>query len=198
MIPEPTAVLVIDVQRGLFCARPAPFEAEAVVARINAVTGKARAAGAPVIFIQHDGAPGDEDVVPFTEGWKLHLNLEVHPTDLVISKTTCDAFYGTSLETELRSRGITTLLLTGYATDFCIDATLRTAASKDFGIIVVADAHTTSDNPILKAVQVRQHHNWAWANAITKRGVTVLTAAEVRFPTAGASPSAVYDIDRLA
>jgi len=182
-LPDHTAVLVIDVQTGLFCAEPAPFEAEAVVARINAVTAKARKAGLPVIFIQHDGEPGGEDVVPFTEGWKLHPELEVHPGDLIIRKTTCDAFYGTALEAELGSRGITTLLLMGYATDFCVDATLRSAASKDFSIIVVADAHTTSDNPVLKTEVVRQHHNWAWANAITKRGVTVLKASEVRFST---------------
>ena len=180
-VPEHTAVLVIDVQAGLFCAKPAPFEAEAVVARINAVTAKARLAGAPVIFIQHDAELGGEDVVPFTEGWKLHPKLEVRSGELVIRKTTCDAFYGTSLEAELRSRGITALVLMGYATDFCVDATLRCAASKGFGVLVVADAHTTSDNPVLKADPVRQHHNWAWANAITLKGVSVLQAGEVCF-----------------
>jgi nicotinamidase-related amidase len=185
-VPDRTAVLAIDVQRGLFCAEPPPFEAEAVVARINAVTANARAAGAPVIFIQHDGEPGGEDVAPFTEGWKLHPDLDVHPGDLVIHKTTCDAFYRTSLETELQSLGIKTLLLTGYATDFCVDTTLRRAASQDYHIIVVADAHTTSDNPVLKAEQVREHHNWAWANCITSKGVTVLRAAEVSFRTGAA------------
>ena len=184
MIPKQTAVLVIDVQRGLFCGRPRPFEAEAVVKRINGLVAKARAAGAAVIFVQHDGEPGGEDVVPFTEGWKLHPELQVQPGDLVIRKTTCDAFYGTPLESELRSRSISTVMLMGYATDFCVDATLRSAASKDFAVIVVADAHTTTDNPVLRADQVRQHHNWAWANAITRKGVTVLTAEEVSFPTA--------------
>jgi len=181
IIPTQTAFLVIDVQTGLFCANPAPFEAEAVVAHINTVTAKARQAGAPVIFIQHDGEPGGEDVVPFTEGWKLHPELEVRTENLVIRKTTCDAFYGTPLEAELRSRGITTLVLMGYATDFCVDATLRSAASKDFGVIVVAEAHTTSDNSILKADLVRRHHNWAWANATTRKGVSVIKASEVRF-----------------
>ena len=119
--------------------------------------------------------------MPFTEGWELHPKLEVRPGELVIRKRTCDAFYGTSLEAELRSRGITTVLLMGYATDFCVDATLRSAASKEFGVIVVADAHTTLDNPVLKADLVREHHNWAWANAITRRGVTVLKASEVCF-----------------
>jgi nicotinamidase-related amidase len=185
-LPEHTAVLVIDVQRGLFCTKPAPFQAEEVVRRINAITAQARRAGAPVIFIQHDGKAGGEDVVPFTEGWKLHPELVVRPRDLVIRKTTCDAFYGTVLEVKLRSRGIDTLLLTGYATDFCVDATLRSAASKDFAVIVIADAHTTSDNPVLKAEVVRRHHNWAWANAITKRGVAVLKTKEVSLSSGAA------------
>jgi nicotinamidase-related amidase len=186
-VPQHTAVLVIDAQTGLFCADLAAFEGDAVVARINEVIAKARQAGAPVIFIQHDGEPNGDYVVPFTEGWKLHPDLVVRPADLVIRKSTCDAFYGTSLEAELRSRGITTLLLMGYATDFCVDTTLRNAVSKDFGIVVVADAHTTADNPILKADQVREHLNWAWANCISSRGVTVLNACEVRFPTSAHS-----------
>jgi nicotinamidase-related amidase len=183
---EHAAVLVIDVQTGLFRADPPPFDAEAVVARINSVMAKARKAGAPILFTQHDGEPGGENIVPFTHGWKLHPNLEASPDELVIRKTTCDAFYGTALEAELGSRGITTLVMMGYATDFCVDSTVRSAASKDFSVIVVADAHTTSDNPVLKADLVRQHHNWAWANCISPKGVTVLKASEVRFPAAAA------------
>ena len=152
------------------------------MARINTVTAKARSAGARVIFVQHDGQPGGEDVVPLTAGWELHPALEVRPGELVIHKTTCDAFYGTALESELRSRGITTLVLAGYATDFCVDATLRSAASKDFHVVVVADAHTTTDSPVLQADLVRQHHNWAWANCLSSKGVAVLTAGELNFP----------------
>jgi len=185
--PAETAVLVIDVQVGLFSAKPPPFEAEAVIARINAIMAKARQAGAPVVFIQHDGEPAEPDLAPFSEGWKLHPDLQVRPGELVIRKTTCDAFYGTALESELRSRGITTLLLMGFATDFCVDSTLRSAASKDFRIIVVADAHTTADNPVLTAERVRAHHNWAWANCLAKKGVTVLNAGEVQFPAVAAT-----------
>ena len=47
-----TAVLVIDVQRGLCDDPPRPHEAEAVMQRINALTGRARASGVPVAFIQ--------------------------------------------------------------------------------------------------------------------------------------------------
>jgi len=183
-VPEHTALLVIDVQAGLFGGEPAAFEAEAVIAHINETTAKAREAGAPVFLIQHDGEPGSNYMEPFTDGWKLHPCLVVQPGDLVIRKTTCDAFYGTSLESELRARGITTLVLTGYATDFCVDSTLQNAVSKDFHIIVVADAHTTSDNPVLKADVVRQHHNWAWANCISTRGVSVVEASKLHFQAA--------------
>jgi len=178
-----TAVLVIDVQVGLFRARPAPFAAEAVVSRINEVLAKARRAGALVVFVQHDGEPGGEEVVPFTPGWALHPDLDVRPGERVIRKATCDAFYGTGLEAELRSRGITGLVLTGYATDFCVDATLRSAVSKDFTVTVVADAHTTSENPVVSADLVRQHHNWAWANCIASKRVKVVKASELRFET---------------
>jgi nicotinamidase-related amidase len=185
-VPEHTAVLVIDVQTGLFRTKPTPFEAEAVIARINKVTAKARKAGAPVFFIQHDGDPKGDYLVPSTEAWKLHPNLVGRAGDQVVRKSTCDAFYGTALESELRARGITTLVLAGYATDFCVDSTLQNAVSKGFHIIVVADAHTTSDNPVLKADLVRQHHNWAWANCISTRGVSVLKTSELRFPATAA------------
>ena len=179
--PGHTAVLVIDVQAGLFCTQPPPFEARAVITRINRVIGKARRAGVPVLFIQHDGAPSGEWLVPFSNGWKLHPQLRVRPGELIIRKTTCDAFYQTSLENELRSRRITTLVLMGYATDFCIDSTVRNAVSKDFRVIVVGDAHTTIDNPILKAEEVRRHHNWAWAESISRKGLSVVAASEVSF-----------------
>jgi nicotinamidase-related amidase len=179
--PAHTAVLVIDVQAGLFGSKPPPLEADAVLGRINEVTTKARAAGVPVILIQQDGDPKGDWLVPLSDDWRLHPKLKVEHGDLIIRKTTCDAFYRTSLESELRARQITTLVLTGAATDFCVDATLRNALSKEFAVIVVADAHTTSDSPMLKADLIRQHHNWAWAESISATGVTIVPATALVF-----------------
>jgi nicotinamidase-related amidase len=180
-VPSETAVLVIDVQAGFFYAKTPPLEAEAVLARINRLTSRARKAGALVILVQHDGEPGTELVRPFTPGWRLAPGLEVEKGDLVLRKTTCDAFYRTSLETELRTRKIKTLVLTGYATEFCMDATLRNAASKDFELIVASDAHTTNDNAELPAEANRRLHNWIWANSSTAKSVRVVKASSVDF-----------------
>jgi len=179
------AVVVIDVQTALFGATPPPWSADAVLSAINRVTAKARAAGVPVILVQHDGT-AEEDLVPGTEGWQFHPALEITMQDLMLRKTTCDAFFRTKLEEELRTREVDTLVLMGYATDFCIDSTLRNALSKDFAVTIVADGHTTHDNPCLTAEQVGQHHNWAWANCATQKPVRAVTSDEIRFQ--GAPP----------
>ncbi len=69
-----SALLVIDVQRGLCEGKYATFDADGVIRRINGVAAKARAAGVPVIFIQHDSQDGVLDLG--SEGWQLARGLE--------------------------------------------------------------------------------------------------------------------------
>lgn len=175
------AVAVVDVQVDLFNTRPPPFESAEVIQRINLVTGRARSARIPVLMVQHDGPPDGDWLVPFTDGWQLHPDLAKGPEDLSVRKTTGDAFYLTNLEHQLRSRGVQSLVLAGYATEFCIDATLRNAVSKDFEVFLVSDAHTTNDSPLLKAAAIRQYFNWVWTESVSARGIYLVSAAEVRF-----------------
>jgi nicotinamidase-related amidase len=66
----------------------------------------------------------------------------------------------------LEERGATELLMSGCATDFCVDTTIRAAASRDYEVTVVEDGHTTADRPHVDAVSVIRHHNWVWENLI--------------------------------
>lgn len=181
---DKSAVLVIDVQSGLFNASPAPYDGPGVVRRINEITARARSAGVPVFFTQQDGGPED-NLVPLTPGWRLHPDLVVNPEDRVFRKKSCDAFFETPLESELRSRGIEWVVITGFATDFCIDATVRNALSREFSVVVVEDAHTTTDSPVLAADLIRKHHNWAWPNCASKHPVVTQASASVRFSPDG-------------
>jgi nicotinamidase-related amidase len=54
------------------------------------------------------------------------------------------------------------LVITGCATDFCVDATVKSALTKDFPVTVISNGHTTSDRPDLTAKQVVDHYNWIW------------------------------------
>lgn len=69
--PAATAVLVIDVQVGVFEMDPAPIDKAGVLARTSQVIAAARAAGASVIFLQHDGDPREKWLMPFTNDWEL-------------------------------------------------------------------------------------------------------------------------------
>ena len=172
-------LLVIDMQAGLFGKETPRHDAEGVVGRINALAGVVRQAGGMVIFIQHDGPQGDP-LERGTDGWRILASLERQNGDMVVHKRACDAFYETDLSDILHKHDATQLIVTGCATDFCVDTTVRAAASRDYEIVVVEDGHTTGDRPHVDAVSVVRHHNWVWQNLIyPRRQIKVLPAASV-------------------
>lgn len=183
--PTGVALLVIDMQVGLFGADTPRHDAAGVVDRINALARAVRREGGAVIFIQHDGPPGDV-FEPGREGWKILPSLEREEGDLVVHKRACDAFYQTDLAEVLGKHRVTRLLVTGCATDFCVDTTVRAAASRDYEIVVVADGHTTADRPHVDALSVIRHHNWVWENLIhPRRPIEVMPATRVIADMAG-------------
>jgi len=106
--------------------------------------------------------------------------LERQNGDMVVHKRACDAFYETDLSDILHKHDARQLIVTGCATDFCVDTTVRAAASRDYEIVVVEDGHTTGDRPHVDAVSVIRHHNWVWQNLIhPRRQIKVLPAASV-------------------
>jgi nicotinamidase-related amidase len=132
-----------------------------------------------VVFVQHDGSPGDP-FEPGRDGWRLLPSLDRHDGDAIVHKCACDAFYETDLADVLRRHGAGRLIVTGCATDFCVDTTVRAAASLDYELVVVEDGHTTADRPHVDAVSVIRHHNWLWQNLIhPKRRIAVVPAARV-------------------
>jgi nicotinamidase-related amidase len=177
-----TALLVIDVQQALCEGQGAAFAADEVIARINALSARARAAGAPVIFIQHEAPDGE--LAHGAPGWQLARGLAVAPDDLRVRKTTPDAFQGTTLRSILDARGIDSLVIGGLHTEFCVDTTVRRALALGYPVALAADGHTTAGNRHLSAPQVIAHHNATLAN-IASFGprARVVAAAEVDFQT---------------
>jgi nicotinamidase-related amidase len=157
-----TGLLVIDMQVGLFEGAKR-FDADGVVRRINDLARAVRAKGGVVVFVQHED---EGDFAHGAPGWRILPALDSRPEDVYVSKTSCDSFYRSKLDEVLCERKITRLLVTGCATDFCVDTTIRSAASKDYEVAVVADGHTTADRPHLAAEKIIEHHNWMWARLI--------------------------------
>ncbi|QPF71866.1 cysteine hydrolase [Roseateles sp. DAIF2] len=182
-MPALEALLIIDMQRALLDPEPRPYEVEAVIERINALSARARAAGAPVIFVLHEreGTP----LTRGSEGWQLQPGLRVESGDLRLHKTTPDSFNHTELQALLQQRGVQRLAICGYASEFCVDTTTRRAAALGYPVRLVADAHTTHDKPHADGAQIRAHHNATLSN-ITSFGprIEAVPSAELRFEPA--------------
>ena len=164
------ALVVVDLQAGSFGpANPPRHDADGLFARLNRLARSVRADGGMVVWIHHDGPAGDL-LEPGTAGWQLVPALERSAADHTVSKTACDSFLGTRLEALLHARTPGRVIITGWATDFCVDTTIRSCTARGFRTWAAADGHTVSDRPHLPARKVIEHHNYVWANFIAPGG----------------------------
>lgn len=171
------ALIVVDMQVGLLVGEP-KHDLPGVIARINRLAANVRKRSGAVIFIQHCGAKGD-DFEPETPGWALLPELHRDPADIAVRKALNDPFAGTELAARLQAIAPDRVLIAGWATDFCVDATVRSAVSNHYDVVVVTDAHTLNDRPHLDATSVIRHHHWVWSNLITPRSIRLAQTDEL-------------------
>lgn len=165
------------MQEGGFKPKSRCFDTDGVVSKINQLSQAMRESGFRVIFIQHDGSK-ENAFIPGTADWELLRSLKREVGDLIVGKTANDPFYASELQTTLTELKVKELIITGWATDFCVDAAIRAALSRDFNVAVVKDGHTCGDRPHLKAEQVIEHHNWLWEHMISTKGTVKVLAFE--------------------
>lgn len=171
------ALVVIDVQQGMWAFPDyPPLDGEGVVERICGLIERARAAGRPVLFVQHEGGPGDA-LEPGGPGFALHADLRPRPDEPVIVKRQCSAFLGTDLDARLKTAGAERLVICGMQTEFCVDTAVRGAVERGYEVILPADGHTTGDTRALKAADIIRHHN----HTLGAGFAAVKPAAEIAF-----------------
>ena len=163
------ALIIIDMQQGSFTPATPRYDAAGLIARLNRLAHAVRRRMGAVVFIQHDGPAGDPHH-PAQLGWRILPELDYRDGDPVIRKTSCDAFLQTRLSEFLESRSVDRLIITGCATDYCVDTTVRSALARRYPTIVPSDGHTTSDRPHLPAEKIIEHHNAIWADFIAPGG----------------------------
>ena len=137
------ALLVIDVQKGLDDpgqgARNNP-DAERRIAELLAAW---RAAGKPVIHVQHMSTEPQSKLRPGLPGNAIKEEALPIAGEPLFQKNVNSAFIGTDLESYLRAKGIQSLVVVGLTTAHCISTSVRMAANLGFDVTVVADATAT-------------------------------------------------------
>jgi nicotinamidase-related amidase len=147
-----TALVLIDLQKGILGRQTAPHSASDVLARSVRLADRFRAAGGLVVLVHvsfsADGGdrltqPTDEPPPPpaTQPGWdEISPALGRGPKDIVITKRQWGAFYGTQLDLQLRRRGIKTIVIGGIATNFGVESTARDAFERGYALVFVEDA----------------------------------------------------------
>ena len=170
-----TALLLIDIQQGMFGPEEVCHQPDALLARASDLLARARAAGVPVFHVQHceEGGP----LAPKSAAWQIRPEVAPRAGEPVTEKWACSSFYNTGLDERLRAAGIGRLVIAGLQTEFCIDTACRVAQSLGYAVTLADDAHSTMDSPALKADQIIRHHNRVLSGILER----VAPAGEIAF-----------------
>ncbi len=148
--PLKSALLVIDMQEALMDEMP--YRKQELIANINEIINHARKQRIPIFFIRHDG--GEGDTLAYGEaGWHLAKDLN-HQGEPIVDKRYNSAFKDTNLESLLQAQKIKHLMLVGMQTEYCVDATLKSAFEKGYQCTILQGCTSTFDNPWLNARQL--------------------------------------------
>jgi len=149
--PAATALVLIDLQRGITGGQTVPNAASDVIARAARLAAACRTRGVVVVLVRVDpGANGalfprphaDQPRPPMTitpEWTELVPELDRRTDDVVVTKHQPNAFYATDLEVQLGRRGIRTILLGGISTNVGVEATARAAHERGFEQVFIPE-----------------------------------------------------------
>ena len=176
--PKTTALMVVDVQND-FCHSDSPMAkkagldmsaAQAMLPRLLHLVDAARAAGTQVIWVrmvrnEHTTStvereqrermrPGAAEICREGSWGAEFYRVEPAEGELIVDKARYSAFVDTNLELILRSRGIKTLLISGVATNVCVESTARDAFMRDYSVVLVDDC-SAAYYPELHATTLR-------------------------------------------
>ncbi|MED0963595.1 cysteine hydrolase family protein [Bacillus paramycoides] len=152
------ALIVIDVQAGMYTAGMPVHNGEKLLETLQGLIQECRSNSIPVIYVQHNG-PKDHPLEKGTDGWKVHAAIAPQEGDSIVEKTTPDSFNKTNLNEVLQEKGIEHVIISGMQTQYCVDTTTRRAFSEGYKVTLVSDAHSTFDTDVLRAEDIVKHHN---------------------------------------
>ena len=165
------ALLVIDVQRGLFEKSTPLYNAKQVLANINTLIKKARQVGIPVIFIQHSNK---NTLVKGSDAWQLHSEIQPFDDEQIIHKLHGNAFIDTSLQDELENSNVSELIVTGLVTHGCVKATSLGAIEAGYKVVLVSDGHSNYSKDAPELIE-------KWNRALRDKGAKLVETQNVSF-----------------
>jgi nicotinamidase-related amidase len=146
-----TAIVVIDLQKGIVAAPSQPHSSQDVVGNAAKLVNAFRKNLMPVFLVHVNPTPetalrpiSDETFARppgMSADWAEFVpEMTPEVSDVVITKKQWGAFYGTDLDLQLRRRKIDTIVLCGISTNFGVESTARFAYEYGYQIIFAENA----------------------------------------------------------
>ena len=169
------ALLVIDVQQGLFKKSTHIYRADELLENIILLVDRAHRDGVVVFYIQHSD---NRALVYGSQDWQLHPELHPHQTDTIIHKQHGNAFEDTNLDELLRSENITSLVVMGLVTHGCVKATCLGALQLGYDVTLVKDGHSSYSKDASRLIE-------EWNEKLNAQGCELNVASEIDFANYG-------------
>jgi nicotinamidase-related amidase len=175
------ALVLIDIQKDYFPGGRMTLEgADAAAENAGRLLERFRERGWPLFHVQHVSTrPNATFFIPGTEGIEFHGAVAPHAGEVIIQKNFPNAFRATKLDTELRSRGVTELVVAGMMTHMCIDTSVRAAFDLGFKIELAHDACATRNLRFGETELAAAHVHGSFIAALNGTFATARATAQI-------------------
>lgn len=149
-------LLVIDIQKGITDSRLYNFEG--FLRDTRKIIDAARTNNVEVIYVQHDDGPGTGFSVGDVD-FEIADQVAPNQAEKVYLKTINSCFGNNELAQYLQAQEDKRLIIVGLQTNFCIDASVKSAFEKGFQVIIPAGTNSTFDNDYMDGKTTYRYYN---------------------------------------
>ena len=149
-------ILVVDIQKGITDSRLYAFDTfiDRTVRLINA----ARKNHVEVIYVQHDDGPGTGFSVGDRD-FEIADQVKPEAGERVFIKTINSCFGNKAFTEYMETQEDKRLMVIGLQTNYCIDATVKSAFERGYQVIIPEGTNSTFDNDYMTAETTYRYYN---------------------------------------
>ncbi|MGE5676638.1 MAG: isochorismatase family protein [Pseudomonadota bacterium] len=163
------ALLIIDVQKGLFRRKNWVYNEDILLGNINMLIEKSRDRSIPVIFIRHTNTSFLQEN---SDSWQIHPTLRAKVDDYYFNKEHSSIFDEKNIVDKLREMSLQTLIVTGLVTHGCVKAACIGGIQAGYDVVLVSDGHSSFNENAKKLID-------DWNGKLSEEGVQVIAAKDV-------------------
>lgn len=153
-------LIVIDMQKGLVCDELYSFDG--FIENVEKLIRVARSNNVEVIFVKHNF--GEESGFTFgDEAFEIACQVAPRDDEKVFVKMINSCFGNEDFAKYLKQSGENELMIVGLQTDFCIDATVKSAFERGYKVYIPKGTNSTFSNDYLDGETIYKYFNeWVW------------------------------------